>query len=373
MMPTSRHRVRRTAGFTLIELLVVIAIIAILISLLLPAVQQAREAARRTQCKNNLKQIGLALHNYESGHRSFPPSRWANQSSTKPGGTAASNSTWREKFCSWTIMILPYMEQGNLHSAYNPGYRWNTQQNAAVTGQSLPFYLCPSTPGEGRVDMNTDTAQAGGNTPPAAAGDYVGITRISGDWWIYGLGVPAPSDKGLLGVLPRNRPGKPGEELCRLTDIVDGTSNTIVCGESAGAPLAYKAGHKQITPSDSGTTLSYGVPGTSTGNYINLGGIIYLYDGTGWADTERAMGPNGCAPDGLNKTGEGGSPVVFPTAGIAHKVMNVNNKAEFYSFHDGGSTFLFADGSVRFLNENVNSRTFVNALTREGGEVNGEL
>ena len=386
MIENLHGRRKRTAGFTLIELLVVIAIIAILISLLLPAVQQAREAARRTQCKNNLKQIALALHNYESSHRTFPPARFSNPAAVKPGASVVSASTWQQKFNCWTVMVLPYMEQQNLYNQYNWNSRWSTPSNAAVTGTVLSAYLCPSTPDDGdRVDRNLDLSQGGANTPAPYAGDYVGVTRVSADWWTFGLGVTAPTGAGLLGVLPRNRPGQPLEAQCRIADISDGLSNTILLGESAGAPFAYKAGKKKIAPGDvtgaaatstiNGNNIRTGPSPTGTGNYINISGAIYLYDGTGWADVERAIGPNGSDSSGLAKTGETTTGIWsnWPANGIAQRVMNVNNKAEFYSFHDGGAMFAMADGSVRLINENVRSRTFVNALTRTGGEVPGEL
>lgn len=377
----------RKDGFTLIELLVVIAIIAVLISLLLPAVQQAREAARRTQCRNNLKQIALALHNYESAHRTFPPARFSNNSATKPGASVVSTSTWREKYTNWSVMVLPFLEQQNLYNVYNFNVRWSDAGNAAVTSVKLDMWLCPSTPDDGnRVDQNFDLAQTGSNAPPAYAGDYVATTRVSDDFWTNGLGVTPPTGSALFGVLPRNRPGKVGENLCRMSDITDGTSNTILMGESAGAPYAYKAGRKKILPSDvtggfetstiNGNNIRTGPTPSGTGNYINVGGTIFLYDGTGWADVERAIGPNGSDANGLAKTGE--EKVASPwnnwaANGKSVHMINKNNKAEFYSFHDGGAMFGMADGSVRFIGENVNASTVVNAITRSGGEIPGEF
>src|SRR4051794_7951368 len=118
---------KKNRGFTLIELLVVIAIIAVLIALLLPAVQQAREAARRTQCKNNLKQIGLALANYESTFTSFPPARIGRYANGISG-------TWDDGWASWAVMILPYLEQSNLYNQYNVNLRWNDIGNASIVG-----------------------------------------------------------------------------------------------------------------------------------------------------------------------------------------------------------------------------------------------
>ena len=121
-------------GFTLIELLVVIAIIAILIALLLPAVQNAREAARRSQCRNNLKQIGLALHNYEGTHRVFPMGVLS--SSSTPSAT--------NQIHTWMTLQLPYLEQGPLQKKYDFNVAYNHANNAAVVVTTLPAYLCPS-------------------------------------------------------------------------------------------------------------------------------------------------------------------------------------------------------------------------------------
>src|SRR5262245_51513932 len=127
-MLSARTRGRR--GFTLIELLVVIAIIAVLVSLLLPAVQQAREAARRTQCKNNMQQMGLAVANYESSHGVFPPGRIED----------AATNDWH----SWAALILPLIDQANMYDQYNTQLFWKDPANAGIVGTPLPFYLCPS-------------------------------------------------------------------------------------------------------------------------------------------------------------------------------------------------------------------------------------
>src|SRR5579871_2814212 len=123
-----RERAKRNRGFTLIELLVVVAIIAVLVSLLLPAVQQAREAARRTQCKNNMKQLGLALMNYESSYGVFPPEKI----------TFIATSAQ-----SWTTMVLPFIDQQPLYDAYNFNAEWSDSSNVLVTQANLPGWVCP--------------------------------------------------------------------------------------------------------------------------------------------------------------------------------------------------------------------------------------
>ncbi len=166
MLANSRRRAAR--GFTLIELLVVIAIIAVLVSLLLPAVQQAREAARRTQCKNNLKQMGLALANYESSLNCFPPARLGRF----VGGT------WDDGWECWTMMVLPYLDQVNLYNQYNNSLRWNDPGNAQLVGTIIPGYVCPSTPNDTRTDLNST------NSPQPAAGDYSATAYMSQKYYI---------------------------------------------------------------------------------------------------------------------------------------------------------------------------------------------
>jgi len=154
---------RKRRGFTLIELLVVIAIIAILIALLLPAVQQAREAARRASCKNNLRQIGLALHNYESAHRIFPPGVLGKSGSPSAG----------ELLHTWQAMILPELEQATLQQTYDFNLRFDDPANAAAVRQTLSVFLCPSQPIDALLNNrygNNHYAGNAGTVPGAGAG-----------------------------------------------------------------------------------------------------------------------------------------------------------------------------------------------------------
>ncbi|MBM4075720.1 MAG: DUF1559 domain-containing protein, partial [Planctomycetes bacterium] len=294
---------RRRMGFTLIELLVVIAIIAILISLLLPAVQQAREAARRTQCRNNLKQIGLALHNYESSFGTFPMARVPNLNTTAPSsGTVFTTGDWQERHVSGMTMILPYIDQQNLYNSYNFTARWNDAANRTVIATPVSTYLCPSTAGGLRVDMSTDAAASGATStlPAGAAADYNFITRISDKWYRGGLGYSAattPTGAALKGVIPRGKPGDATESRARIVDVLDGTSNTVMVCESAGGPEGFYQGNRKIPVSYLGNP-SY--PAVSATKFVNNGGIMLL-SGTAWADPDRAMGPNSTRSDGLAK------------------------------------------------------------------------
>lgn len=199
----------KTRGFTLIELLVVIAIIAILIALLLPAVQQAREAARRTQCKNNLKQIGLALHNYHDVHLAFPPGFvWTT--------TDAEDNHW-----AWSTFILPFIDQAPLFAVLNPGPTTATQAlttNLSALQTPFPAFRCPSATGP---DVNSDAdrgfVDGNGDDRDITTSNYVAVNSSA---------ELRPLGADVDGVFYRN-------SKVRMRDITDGTSNTIGIGERA--------------------------------------------------------------------------------------------------------------------------------------------
>jgi prepilin-type N-terminal cleavage/methylation domain-containing protein/prepilin-type processing-associated H-X9-DG protein len=306
------------SGFTLIELLVVIAIIAILIGLLLPAVQKVRDAAARIQCQNNLKQLGLAYHNYaQNNSDSFAPSMLTDQTKT----------------VGWGIFLLPYIEQDNLYKQYNfnapffysnPGFGINNQ---AVANTPIKLYLCPAAPLRSGPYSYTFTFPGFPSFSwQAYAADYTPLAGVSTSLINY-LGLPMTSTDGAL---QRDVPTK-------ILALLDGTSNTILLAEIAGKNELYRAGR------DTGQQLS--------GFFGGEGG---------WADaTSSGSSLYGSSSDGAVTPGACG--------------INCSNDYGLYSFHTGGANVLLADGSVRFLAASLDIRVLCSLVTRAGGEVPGNF
>lgn len=300
-------------GFTLIELLVTIAIIAVLIALLLPAVQQAREAARRTQCSNHLKQIGLALHNYESQFGRFPTSTAALP--TQPAIQQTATFT----------RILPFLEQANLYQQYNFSVSWYEGTNPAVIQSQLPVFQCPSTPNSSRIDANSVTINAVTFSGPRACADYAPLEGVG--TLLTGTGLVDPESQNSPGLLQVNFKG------CRIADATDGTSNTMLVAEDAGRPVWYIRGKPAST------------------------GLIP--PGAGWADNQQDFFLHGAQGDAL----------ASPPGSCA---VNCHNDGEIYSFHTGSANALFADGHAKFLSASTDIRVIARLITPRSGEVVGE-
>lgn len=313
------------SGFTLVELLVVIAIIGVLVSLLLPAVQAAREAARRMQCSNNLKQLALALHNYESTFTMLPPSRSAVDVAIED------NASNKSAYQSWTTMVLPYIEQSGLSELVDFNYAWSSLKNRPAVSVQLSVYTCPSTPGTDRRDPVW--------VKGAAAGDYGSVNEIKKKFYTSVAGLADPGDNARSGVLAKGTSN-------RFRDILDGTSNTILLAEAAGQPAVW-------TSKGQMTAAMFAL--YNDDKVTSSGGNFNAHDGTGWADPDCGFSINGASADGLTVYGP--------------YMMNRINVSEVFSFHTGGAQFAIADGSVRFMSESIDMMSFVNSVTRAGGEV----
>ena len=320
----------RRRGFTLIELLVVIAIIGVLIALLLPAVQQAREAARRAQCKNNLKQLGLALNNYAEAQSVFPPS------SCLPPGVF---------FESWSAQsrLLPYLDQANLQNLINWSQGWNTQPTVPST--RVAVFLCPS-------EVNSRSNVSGGVTFYPT--NY-GVN--AGSWFVFN----PLANQGGDGTFHAN---------CRITfkDVIDGASNTLAMAE-------VKAFQPRLA--DSGNPNALGAaPPANPAAVAGLSGIFELTGHTEWVEGESSetgftttFTPNTVIPyanSGSNydidftsmREGEGSNPTSMTYAAITSR-----------SYHVGVVHILLVDGSVRPVSNSINLGIWRSLGTRNGGEV----
>ncbi len=342
-MPVSQAASRRN-GFTLIELLIVVAIIAILIALLLPAVQQTREAARRTQCKNHLKQIGLAVHNYASSFDRLPPSMAINPALTN-------NSSW-----SVHGRIMPFLDQANAYNRINLQETWSSPTNALiVSGWRVPVYVCPS-------DAKSHQARA-------ASGVNLYATNYGfnfGSWFIYNPATGAGGD-GLF---------SPNVAL-KLAAITDGTSQTLLASEVK----SWQAYTRNASPPTTATPQS--IADVVAAVNVGLTDRIQVASADGTGHTEWANG---------HSHHSGFTTTLTPNAKVHWTFSGVVFDADFASRQEGASTSqpsysavtsrsyhmgmvhsLLADGAVRSISSNIDLGLWRALGTRNGGELIGEF
>lgn len=330
----------RSRGFTLIELLVVIAIIAILIALLLPAVQQAREAARRTQCKNNLKQLGLALHNYHDTFNTFPPAHIRTQADM-PGTGAITG--WRGY--SVHSMLLPYIEQAPLYAQMNFNNFFDNATNTNSRRTRLAAYLCPSdTPFPASADR-------GNNSYPgsmgASLGQYVSPIGLRNGLFNFDVDV-------------------------KMRDVLDGTANTIAFSEHLigdNDNTTYRPGDVVRAIAWTGTNSNKPTAAEleTYGTACNAGRANHhSHGGREWAIGMPAQTLfNTFVPPNWKY------PTCQPCVGCGW--MDSQGAFPARSRHTGGVQVTLADGSSRFISENIDLATWQNLGTIRGGEVLGEF
>ncbi len=293
-----RHR-----GFTLIELLVVIAVIAVLIALLLPAVQKVREAANRAQCSNNLKQIGLALHGYHDTNLRFCPGRY---DFTPSPGTRH----------GWVAFLLPYVEQDNLARAYRWDQNWSSTGNQPNRTVPLAVVTCPSAGGP-RFDQSGSEVSA--TVSPPAVGDYAPMASLTGGLCTFAgyttTTWPSANRDGVLRTVTAGNGLRP----VRIADVTDGLSNTVVIAEVGKRPNRFRLGTLQ------------------SGNV----------SGGGWASDLASFSVDGANPT----TGA-------PGGATPSCLINCTNENEIYSFHAAAANFLVADGAVKSISASVTATSF---------------
>jgi prepilin-type N-terminal cleavage/methylation domain-containing protein/prepilin-type processing-associated H-X9-DG protein len=324
----------RATAFTLIELLVVIAIIGILIALLLPAVQKVREAANRARCANNLKQIALALHNYQDSYQSFPAA-YNLLTADDPTADRSHGTTPPRVGASMFTLILPYVEQDNVYKQIDPTKAFFSTANLPNANPAYPAgiktFLCPSSPVEATIDYSTALNQTYNSTgnyslsyPPGLIFGRTDYAPISGT----AVGIGGSQENQVSG-----NPGiivEPPARPATFASITDGSSNTVMVVEDSARPLFY---------SDKGFR--------SNGPVSQGGGA--------WADPFGYLVMNG------SMSGSGLIP--GPCA------INCTSDNEMFSFHTGGINVAMGDGSVRFVKASLSLNQAAALISKAGGEV----
>ncbi|MBS0265018.1 MAG: DUF1559 domain-containing protein [Planctomycetes bacterium] len=340
-MPKIQLSSRRERGFTLIELLVVIAIIAVLVALLLPAVQQAREAARRSQCRNNLKQLGLAIFNYESALGRLPPTAVV---------AGRPNNGLETSYLGAFGRILPYLEQGNIYNQINSSSDYGDLNNLPASAHTIPVFLCPSEPNSD-PGLNATYGLIGGNN----------YGFCMGDWFVWcGVNATGPQTRSAFGVnLGR-----------RWADFTDGTSQTLLMSEVKNyTPYIRDCGALKNIQDPNNVPPSDADPLTVAPEYASAGCTFLLNAHSQWAEVAvHHIGFTTAWPP--NKKTPGGPGLAYPDVDLNSQRERIGGPTfaaiTSRSNHPGGVHSLMGDGSVRFVSSSING-----AIWRSLGTVNG--
>ncbi len=360
----------KNSGFTLVELLVVIAIIGILVGLLLPAVQAAREAARRMQCTNNMRQIGLSLHNFESARGKLPPSsvqlpNGAISTATnirdlaeyQKAGTAGTQGQDFAKQCFLTSM-LPFLEQSNVltqGTGFNMRLDWFDAGNRPASSTRIPTFMCPSN-GGGMFVLETSRLSSSeqgiyavnGQWTPALT-DYMAVNRANSNasgavWNAITQNNPAyPGLDSIRGIMGSNT-------FTRFAAITDGLSNTVMIAEAAARPSRWSFG-RMVEQYAGGTAPYMNGPWAHSGNEIAVDGSTV----TTTAGVQSASTLSTAAA------------VSGPTCSV-----NCTNQGEIYAFHTGGANVILGDSSVKFLSATIDLKTLMLICARADGTPIGD-
>jgi type II secretory pathway pseudopilin PulG len=358
----------------LIELLVVIAIIAVLIAFLLPAIQQAREAARRTTCKNNLRQLGYAMHNYESSYGQFPISSIWNVD-------AVANSIFSGQ--SWGQVLLPFIDQAPLANGFDQSQPiWSGTKNQSLIATNLPIHVCPSTTSlqSNATIWSVASANAGGglvcgiipaNPIMATWGrsDYIVNSDIRSPLRsnLISLGVPTSGSHGMfycgdgnaVAVVSGNGVTGNYDASPTISKVTDGLSNTIMIAELAARNQLWELGQNIVTPPSTDTP-------SAAANFFNLLNQQTNFGGGGWADPNNVQWVDGGNRNGNNDIRD----VNSDRNSCIINCTNLQARA-FYSFHKGLCQFTMGDGAVRAISENIDDTVLATLITRAGGDIPG--
>jgi prepilin-type N-terminal cleavage/methylation domain-containing protein/prepilin-type processing-associated H-X9-DG protein len=354
----------RRNGFTLLELLVVIAIIAILLGLLMPAVQKVREAAARVACNNNLKQIGLALHGFHDAVGYLPPGM-------------LTELDLQDSYHTGFTYLLPYLEQGNVEQIYNYDVQWYDSANYAAVACQVPVYYCPSNRNRGQMDLTPLIQQWQSPMPPVVGScDYV-LCKGANAGFAADPSLIPPLARGLFNITQADsipsagggvQFGKTPHFRVRLTDITDGLSSTFAVGEAAGGTSYYLVADLN-NPSQSVVEPFVNGPAIMEQAWAaaSLGDPNHpWYAGLFGVTAQFGLAP-GFRDEPMNR--RPGLPTVVSKDRSGYNVTGRDVASGFRSRHTNGCNFLYADGSVHFISQTIDPATYRALSTYAGGEV----